>query len=69
MVNQSKLFRFLEDMLRACVLDLKDSWEEHFPLVEFAYNNIYQASIQMALYEELYKRLLLNRFSNTTTKD
>ena len=38
----------LEDMLRACVLDHKGSWEEHFPLVEFSYNNSYQASIQMA---------------------
>ena len=37
----------LEDMLRACVLDHKGSWEEHLPLVEFAYNNSYQASIQM----------------------
>ena len=35
----------LEDMLRACVLDLKGSWEEHLPLVKFAYNNSYQASI------------------------
>ena len=30
-----------EDMLRACVLDHKGSWEEHLPLVEFAYNNSY----------------------------
>ena len=44
----------LEDMLGACVLDHKGSWEEHFPLVEFAYNYIYQASIQMAPYEALY---------------
>ena len=43
-------------MIRACVLDLKGSWEEHSPLVEFAYNNSYQASIQMASYEDLYKR-------------
>ena len=43
-------------MLRACVLDLKGSWEEHLPLVEFAYNNSYQASIQMAPYETLYGR-------------
>ena len=41
-------------MLRVCVLDYKGSWEEHFPLVEFAYNNSYQASIQMAPYEALY---------------
>ena len=44
----------LEDMLRACVLDHKGSWEEH--LLEFAYNNSYQASIQMAPYEALYGR-------------
>ena len=30
--------------------DHKGSWDEHLPLVEFAYNNSYQASIQMALY-------------------
>ena len=46
----------LEDMLRACVLDHKGSWEEHFPLVELAYNNSYHASIQMAPYEALYGR-------------
>ena len=45
-----------EDMLRACVLDRKGSWEEHLPLVEFAYNNSYQVSIQMAPYEALYGR-------------
>ena len=43
----------LEDMLRACVLDHKGSWEEHLPIVEFAYNNSYQVSIQMAPYEAL----------------
>ena len=46
----------LEDMLRACVLNHKGSWEEHLPLVKFAYNNSYQASIQMAPYEALYGR-------------
>ena len=43
-------------MLRACVLDFKGSREENLPLVEFAYNNSYQASIQMAPYEALYGR-------------
>ena len=47
----------LEDMLRACVLDHKGSWEEHLPLEEFAYNNSYQASILMTPYEALYGRL------------
>ena len=46
----------LEDMLRACVLDHKGSREEHLALVEFAYNNSYHASIQMAPYEVLYGR-------------
>ena len=46
----------LEDMLRACVLDHKGSWEEHLPLVAFAYNNSYQTSIHMAPYEALYGR-------------
>ena len=55
--GQSKMtIQVLEDLLRACILDHKGSWEEHFPLVEFAYNNSYQASIQMAPYEALYGR-------------
>ena len=54
--QSERTIQILEDMLRACVLDLKGSWEEHLPLIEFAYNNSYQASIQMAPYEALYGR-------------
>ena len=54
--QSERTIHVLEDMLRACVLDLKGSWEEPLPLVEFTYNNSYQASIQMAPYEALYKR-------------
>ena len=54
--QSERTIHVLEDMIRACVLDLKGSWEEHLPLVEFAYNNIYQASIQMAPCEALYER-------------
>ena len=54
--QSEKTIQVLEHMLRACVLDHKRSWEEHLPLVEFAYNNSYQASIQMAPYEALYGR-------------
>ncbi|XP_070029065.1 uncharacterized protein [Nicotiana sylvestris] len=46
----------VEDMLRACMLDFKRSWDDHIPLIEFAYNNSFQASIQMAPYEALYGR-------------
>ena len=41
-------------MLRACALDFRGSWDKHLPLVEFAYNNSFQATIQMAPYEALY---------------
>ena len=54
--KSKQTIQILEEMLRACVLDLNDSWDEHLPLVEFAYNNCYQASIQMAPYEALYGR-------------
>ena len=43
--QSERTIQILEDMLQACVLDLKGSWEEHLPLVEFAYNNSYQVSI------------------------
>ena len=54
--QSERTIKILEDMMRACVLDLKGSWEEHLPLVEFAYNKSYQASVQMAPYEALYGR-------------
>ena len=54
--QSERTIQVLEDMLRACVLDHKGNWEEHLPLVEFSYNNIYQVSIQMAPYEALYGR-------------
>ena len=40
-----RTIQVLEHMLLACILDLKGNWEEHLPLMEFAYNNSYQASI------------------------
>ena len=43
-------------MLGACVLNFQGSWEEHLPLIEFAYNNSFHASIGMAPYEALYGR-------------
>ena len=43
--QSERTIQVLEDMLRACVLYHKGCWEEYLPLVEFAYNNSYQASI------------------------
>ena len=38
------------------MLDFKGYWVKYLPLVEFAYNNSFQASIGMAPYEALYRR-------------
>ena len=43
-------------MLRDCIFDFKGSWDDHLPLIEFAYNNSYHSSIKMAPYEALYGR-------------
>ncbi|KAJ8753686.1 hypothetical protein K2173_026362 [Erythroxylum novogranatense] len=51
-----RTIRTLEGMLRACVMDFSGAWDEHLPLIEFAYNNSYHSSIQMAPYEALYGR-------------
>ncbi|TYJ97514.1 ty3-gypsy retrotransposon protein [Cucumis melo var. makuwa] len=49
-----RLNKILEDMLRACVLKFLGSWDTHLHLMEFAYNNSYQATIGMAPFEALY---------------
>ncbi|KAK8930623.1 hypothetical protein KSP39_PZI016616 [Platanthera zijinensis] len=54
--QSERTIQFLEDLLRMVVLDLKGSWEKYLTLVEFAYNNSYQSSIQMAPFEALYGR-------------
>jgi hypothetical protein len=48
--------QILEDMLRACVLNYSEKWDDCLPLAEFAYNNSYQESIKMAPFEALYGR-------------
>ncbi|KAD3067360.1 hypothetical protein E3N88_35240 [Mikania micrantha] len=52
--QSERTIQTLEDMLRACVIDFGDSWENHLPLVEFSYNNSYHTSIQAAPFEALY---------------
>nr|GFC31661.1 putative reverse transcriptase domain-containing protein [Tanacetum cinerariifolium] len=41
-------------MLRACAINFGKGWVNHFPLVEFSYNNSYHASIKAAPFEALY---------------
>ncbi|WVZ80645.1 hypothetical protein U9M48_028104 [Paspalum notatum var. saurae] len=46
--------QILEVMLRACALTYSTKWEECLPLAEFAYNNSYYKSLEMAPFEALY---------------
>jgi hypothetical protein len=48
--------QILEDMLRACVLEFPQKWDDYLPQEEFSYNNSYQESIKMAPFEALYGR-------------
>jgi len=43
-------------MLRACALIYSSSWDTCLPFAQFAYNNSYQASINMSPYEAQYGR-------------
>jgi hypothetical protein len=43
-------------MLRACALQYGRSWDKCLSYVEFSYNNSYQESLKMALFEMLYDR-------------
>jgi hypothetical protein len=48
--------QILEDMLRTCALQYGRSWDKSLPYAEFSYNNNYQESLKMTLFEMLYGR-------------
>ena len=52
--QSERTIQALEDILHACVLDFSGSWD--LLLIEFADNNIYHNSIQMAPHEALYAK-------------
>nr|GEW49046.1 putative reverse transcriptase domain-containing protein [Tanacetum cinerariifolium] len=54
--QSERTIQILEDMLRACVVDFRNSWDRHLPLIEFSYNNCYHMSIKAAPFEALYGR-------------
>jgi transposase InsO family protein len=58
-----RINQILEDMLRASILNFDKSWDTRLSLVEFSYNNSYQANLKMAPFDALYGcrcRTLLN---------
>ena len=54
--QSERVIQILEDMLKVCALDFEGKWDDYLHLVEFAYNNSYQTTIQMAPFEALYGR-------------
>ena len=54
--QSERTIQILEDMLRVYILNMQGLWDEHISLIEFVYNNNYQASIRIAPYEVLYGR-------------
>ena len=42
--QSERTIQTLEDMLRACVMEFKGSWDTHLTIMEFAYNNTYQVT-------------------------
>ncbi|KAL0322385.1 UNVERIFIED_CONTAM: Transposon Tf2-11 polyprotein [Sesamum calycinum] len=54
--QSERMIQTLEDMMRACVIEFRENWDDHLPLMEFAYNNSFHSSVGMAPYEALYGR-------------
>ncbi|GKC35562.1 putative reverse transcriptase domain-containing protein, partial [Tanacetum coccineum] len=54
--QSERTIQTLKDMLRACVLDFRGSWDVHLLLVKFLYNISYHSSVRCTPFEALYGR-------------
>jgi hypothetical protein len=54
LADKERFNQVIEDTLRMYVKDKPSKWEDYLHLVEFAYNNGYQASMKMSPFEALY---------------
>ncbi|GJX09198.1 putative reverse transcriptase domain-containing protein [Tanacetum coccineum] len=54
--QSERTIQTLEDMLRACVLYFRGSWDVYLLLVEFSHNNSYHSSVRCTPFEALYGR-------------
>ena len=61
--------QLLEDMLRMNVKEQPSKWEDYLHLVEFSYNNHYQASARYSPFEILYGRKCNTPISWSNTID
>lgn len=51
--QSGRIIQTLEDMLRLCMLDFRGKWIQYLPLVEFAYNNSFQATMDGNTHQDL----------------
>ena len=51
-----RIIQTLEDVLRACMIHFRGSWDDHLPLKDFSYSKSYHSSIGMEPFEALYDR-------------
>jgi hypothetical protein len=65
--QMERINQILEDMLRAYVIQYDKNWDKCLALAEFSYNNIYQSSLKMALFEALYGRRYRTPLSRSQT--
>ncbi|KAL0282322.1 UNVERIFIED_CONTAM: Transposon Ty3-G Gag-Pol polyprotein [Sesamum angustifolium] len=42
--QSERTIQTLEDMMRACVTEFRGNWDDHLPLMEFAYNNCFHSN-------------------------
>ena len=66
--QSERTIQTLEDMLRACAIEFEGSWDDHLPLIEFAYNNSYHASIKMAPFEALMEGNVVRQLDGLSLK-
>nr|GEW62979.1 retrovirus-related Pol polyprotein from transposon 17.6 [Tanacetum cinerariifolium] len=52
--QSERTIQTLEDMLRACLIDFRNGYDRHLPLIKFSYNNNYHTSIKAAPFEAFY---------------
>ncbi|GKV43664.1 hypothetical protein SLEP1_g50928 [Rubroshorea leprosula] len=57
--QSERTIQVLEDMLRACALDLPESWDNHLPLAEFAYKVGYERVMELDFVQQTTEKVKL----------
>ncbi|KAL0295677.1 UNVERIFIED_CONTAM: Transposon Ty3-I Gag-Pol polyprotein [Sesamum angustifolium] len=55
--QSERTIQTLEDMMRACVIEFRGNWDDHLPLMEFAYNNSFHSSVGPELVQQTVDKI------------